>query len=52
MPRSFIVRVSTTAILLESNKGNFNKAFALGIILMLISLLVNIPAYSVQEKIR
>ena len=45
-------RVMTTAILLESNKGNFNKAFALGVILMLISLLVNIPAYSVQEKIR
>ena len=45
-------RVMTTAILLESNKGDFNKAFALGIILMLISLLVNIPAYSVQEKIR
>ena len=48
----FKTRVMTTAILLESNKGNFNKAFALGIILMLISLLVNIPAYSVQEKIK
>ena len=45
-------RVMTTAILLESNKGNFNKAFALGIILMLISLLVNIPAYSIQERMK
>lgn len=45
-------RVMTTAILLESNKGNFNKAFALGIILMLISLIVNIPAYSIGEKMK
>ena len=45
-------RVMTTAILLESNKGNFQKALALGIILMLISLIANIPAYSVQERIK
>ncbi len=48
----FKTRVMTTAILLETNKGDFTKALALGIILMLISLIVNIPAYSVQEKIR
>ena len=47
----FKTRVMTTAILLETNKGDFTKALALGIILMLISLLVNIPAYTVQEKI-
>ena len=45
-------RVMTTAILLESNKGNFQKAFALGIILMLLSLLVNIPAYQAQVKMK
>ena len=45
-------RVMTTAILLESNKGDFTKALALGIILMLISLIANIPAYSLQEKLK
>ena len=42
----------TTAILLEANKGNFEKALALGIILLIISLLVNIAAHTLQEKIR
>ena len=45
-------RVMTTAILLEANKGSFEKALALGIILMLISLSVNIPAHYLQEKMR
>lgn len=35
-------RVMTTAIMLETNKGNFSFALALGIILLLISLVVNI----------
>lgn len=48
----FKTRVMTTAILLESNKGNFEKAFALGVILMLLSLAVNIPAYRAQEKMK
>ena len=48
----FKTRVMTTAILLESNKGNFQKALALGIILMLLSLLVNIPAYRAQERMK
>ena len=48
----FKTRVMTTAILLEANKGNFDKALALGIILMLISLIANIPAYSLQEKMK
>ena len=46
----FKTRVMTTAILLEANKGDFSKALALGIILMLLALLVNIPAYTLQEK--
>ena len=45
-------RVMTTAILLEANKGDFRKALALGMILMLISLIANIPAYSMQEKMK
>ena len=45
-------RVMTTAILLEANKGDFRKALALGIVLMLIALLANIPAYSLQEKMK
>ncbi len=37
-------RVMTTAIMLETNKGNFTFALALGIVLLLISLTVNILA--------
>ena len=48
----FKTRVMTTAILLEANKGDFEKALALGIILLIISLLVNIAAHALQEKIR
>lgn len=46
----FKTRVMTTAILLEANKGDFRKALALGIILMLISLIVNFIAGSFGEK--
>ena len=46
----FKTRVMTTAILLEANKGDFSKALALGIILMLLALIVNIPAYTLQER--
>ena len=48
----FKTRVMTTAILLEANKGDFEKALALGILLMLLSLLVNIPAYSVRNRLK
>lgn len=44
-------RVMTTAILLEANKGSFEKALAIGLILMLLSLIVNVTAHSLQEKI-
>ncbi len=37
-------RVMTTAILLETNKGNFSFALALGIVLLIISLFVNVLA--------
>lgn len=44
-------RVMTTAIMLETNKGNFDVAIALGIILLLLSLAVNIIAHIVQRKL-
>ncbi|MBO5396192.1 MAG: ABC transporter permease [Clostridia bacterium] len=37
-------RVMTTAILLETNKGKFSFALALGMVLLLISLVVNVLA--------
>ena len=44
-------RVMTTAIMLETNKGNFSFALALGIVLLIISLLVNILAsLTVKEE--
>lgn len=45
-------RVMTTAILLEANKGDFEKALALGIVLMLLSLILNIPAFILREKLK
>ncbi len=43
-------RVMTTAIALETDKGNFRQALALGIVLLIISLLVNIGLHLVQQK--
>lgn len=43
-------RVMTTAIMLETNKGNFGFAVALGAILLLISFLINSFALSLQEQ--
>ena len=37
-------RVMTTAIMLETNKGNFEFALALGIVLLIISFAVNVLA--------
>lgn len=37
-------RVMTTAIVLETNKGNFELALALGVLLLLISFLINTAA--------
>lgn len=45
-------RVMTTAIMLETNKGNFDTAIALGMLLMLLSLIVNSLAVTLQEKIK
>lgn len=43
-------RVMTTAIMLETNKGNFSFALALGIILLLISFTVNVIASFVVKE--
>ena len=45
-------RVMTTAILLEANKGDFRKALAVGMVLMTLALLVNVPAYFLREKLK
>ncbi len=43
-------RVMTTAIMLETNKGNFSFALALGIILLIISFIVNaVASFAVKE---
>jgi tungstate transport system permease protein len=43
-------RVMTTTIALETDKGNFELALALGIILLAISLAVNFLLHGVQKK--
>ncbi len=43
-------RVMTTAIMLETNKGNFEFAIALGIVLLLISFTINAIALSFDGK--
>ncbi len=42
-------RVMTTAIVLETRKGNFELAIGLGIILLLISFVVNSFLYTIQR---
>ena len=44
-----VTRVMTTAITLETSKGNLNLALGLGIVLMLLALLVNAGAFIVKE---
>ncbi len=46
----FRTRVMTTAIVLETGKGNFDIALALGIILLSISFVINYIAHHIQEK--
>jgi tungstate transport system permease protein len=43
-------RVMTTTIALETDKGNFELALALGIILLMISLVINSALYCIQRK--
>ena len=43
-------RVMTTTIALETDKGNFELALALGIILLFISSIINMALYLIQRK--
>jgi tungstate transport system permease protein len=43
-------RVMTTTIALETDKGNFELALALGVILLAISFIVNAVLHVVQRK--
>ena len=43
-------RVMTTTIALETDKGNFELALALGIILLTLSLVINMALYFIQRK--
>jgi len=43
-------RVMTTTIALETDKGNFELALALGIILLMISFVINMVLYVIQKK--
>ncbi len=43
-------RVMTTTIALETDKGNFELALALGIILLTISLIINLGLHLIQKK--
>jgi len=43
-------RVLTTAIVLETRKGNFDLAIALGVILMTLSFLVNVVMLALQGR--
>lgn len=45
-------RVMTTAIMLETNKGNFSFALALGLILLLLAFVVNVAASFVVGEVR
>jgi tungstate transport system permease protein len=43
-------RVMTTTIALETDKGNFELALALGLILLSISFIINAALHAVQRK--
>jgi tungstate transport system permease protein len=45
-----LTRVMTTAIALETDKGNFELALALGIVLLLLSLFINTFLHIIQRK--
>jgi tungstate transport system permease protein len=43
-------RVMTTTIALETDKGNFELALAIGIILLAVAMLLNIALYRIQRR--
>jgi tungstate transport system permease protein len=45
-------RVMTTAIALETDKGNFDLGIALGIILLLFAYMINLVLTYIQQRER
>ncbi len=45
-----LTRVMTTAIALEMDKGNFELALALGVVLLLLSLAVNMLLHLIRKR--
>ena len=46
----FQTRVLTTSIVLETSKGNFDMAIALGVLLLVITFLVNWALTVIQQR--
>ncbi len=46
----FKTRVLTTAIVLETNKGNFDIAIYLGVLLLILTFLVNLALTRIQQR--
>ena len=49
---NFYTRTLATSIQLETQQGNLEKAWAMGILLLLIALVINIAIYSLQKSAR
>jgi tungstate transport system permease protein len=45
-------RVMTTTIALEADKGDFELAIALGMILLTLSIIINLALHYIQKKAR
>ena len=46
----FKTRVMTTAIMMQTNMGRFELAIALGVILLIISFIINSLVHRIQEQ--
>jgi len=47
----FKTRVMTTAIMMQTNMGHFDTAIALGIVLLLISFVINSLVSRIEETV-
>ena len=48
---AYKTNVMSTAIMMYSNRGDFTLGLALGILLLLLSLFINIAAYLLQSRV-
>ncbi len=46
----FKTRVMTTAIMMQTNMGHFEMAVALGVVLLIISFVINSLVHRIQEQ--